>query len=75
MQLVVWGGSTFAFMDSGGSYDPLNDAWTPTSRTGTPDPRIDHSIVWTGERAIVWGGTNGLAFQTGARYDPRTDTW
>src|SRR5437667_620785 len=40
---------------SGGCTD---DTWIPTSLTGAPDARSDHTAVWTGNEMIVWGGAN-----------------
>ena len=43
-----------------------------------PDPRREHSAVWTGSEMIIWGGDNGFrirALNSGGRYDPMTDTW
>ncbi len=51
-----------------------NDTWSPT-RLEAPDPRYDHSTVWTGTEMIVWGGQNYLVLNTGGRYNPSTDTW
>jgi hypothetical protein len=56
----------------------IEDAWTSTVLTGTPDPRESHSAVWTGTEMIVWGGDDipsGNFFNTGARYNLVTDTW
>jgi N-acetylneuraminic acid mutarotase len=57
----------------------IEDAWTRTDLTGTPDPRESHTAVWTGSEMIVWGGDdlpsgNGT-LNTGARYNLVTDTW
>ena len=58
----------------------IEDAWTRTDLTGTPDPRESHTAVWTGIEMIVWGGDDhsGSKFRTlntGARYNLVTDTW
>ncbi len=53
------------------------DTWTPTYHDA-PDPRSEHSAVWTGTEMIVWGGSlsNGATdVNSGGRYDPATDTW
>ena len=75
--MIVWGGqsgtSTFR---NGGRYDPVADTWTPTSTTGAPVSRANHTAVWTGSEMIVWGGDNGLVgLASGGRYDPDTNTW
>ena len=51
--------------------------WFPTSTTGAPEARTEHTAVWTGSDMIVWGGHDGnsLAKNTGARFDPATNTW
>ncbi len=41
-----------------------------------PNPRYQHTAVWTGQEMIIWGGNNdGSSTNTGGRYDPLTDTW
>jgi hypothetical protein len=74
--MVVWGGSG-SWLNTGGRYDPAADTWTPTSTTGAPSGRYDHTAVWTGNLMIVWGGhaIPGSHVNTGGRYDPATDTW
>jgi hypothetical protein len=52
------------------------DVWTPTSITGSPSARSQHTAVSTGTEMIVWGGDNGTTrLGDGARYNPSTDTW
>lgn len=65
--------------------DPIKPGpTTPASsigdlESGPLEPRLDHSLVWTGSELIVWGGcadrlcTEPLA--DGASYNPRLDTW
>jgi N-acetylneuraminic acid mutarotase len=57
----------------------IEDTWTPTNLTGSPDPRESHTAVWTGSEMIVWGGDNfpsgNGTLNTGARYNLVTDTW
>ncbi len=80
-RMVVWGGSTAGSIvstDSGGLYDPTGDTWLPSSLSGAPSPRAQHTAVWTGVggRMIVWGGWNGTApTNTGGVLDPLTNTW
>lgn len=75
-EMVIWGGA-FNFsvpLDTGGSYDPVNETWALISSDGAPSPRMHHSTVWTGSEMIVWGG--GLtATDSGGRYDPEAETW
>ena len=54
----------------------IDDTWTATSTTDTPEARFSHTAVWTGSEMIVWGGTDGTnVLNTGGRYDPSTDSW
>ena len=85
--MIIWGGwngddDARNYALAGSRYDPRTDRWRPISRDGAPEPREDHSAVWTGSEMIVWGGvrrdaTSGERHQlaTGGRYDPATDTW
>jgi N-acetylneuraminic acid mutarotase len=77
-KMIVWGGTADAagfFLNTGGLYDPTNDAWTSVTIAGAPDPRWLHTAVWTGTTMAVWGGSNDALLSTGALYDPTTDTW
>ena len=74
--MIVWGGrsvSTGTPLQSGGRYDPYNDAWLPVSTTGAPSARDGHTASWNGSLMIVWGGSN--LDGTGGRYNPSNDTW
>ncbi len=75
--MLVWGGEAVnQLMDSGGRYDPAEDAWQPMSTTGSPGGRSEQSAVWTGAELILWGGHSGAAFRSdGRRYDPAHDAW
>ncbi len=75
-RMVVWGGLTVAGgapTDTGGSYDPLLDIWTPTTMVGAPSARSRHTAVWSGSEMLVWGGES--AGGPGGRYDPEADSW
>jgi N-acetylneuraminic acid mutarotase len=85
-EMIVWGGcgpsTQFCGLSSGGRYNPATDSWLPTSTTNLPNPRLDHTAVWTGDRMIVFGGCNPNANFTscpsrndGGMYFPATDTW
>ncbi|HEY6802084.1 MAG TPA: Calx-beta domain-containing protein [Pyrinomonadaceae bacterium] len=80
-EMIVWGGrepSSTSSFNTGGRYNPLSDAWTATSTTNAPAPRIGHTAVWTGTEMIVWGGDLRMSLgftNTGGRYRPDTDTW
>jgi hypothetical protein len=59
--MIVWGGwngddHARNYALDGGRYDPKTDRWRPISRKGAPEPREDHSAIWTGREMIVWGG-------------------
>jgi N-acetylneuraminic acid mutarotase len=71
--MIVWGGLAESHIPvrSGARYDPLTDAWTPTTRTNAPAPRESHQAVWTGNEMIVWGGVRN----DGGRYNPVSDSW
>ncbi|HYS05151.1 MAG TPA: MopE-related protein [Candidatus Dormibacteraeota bacterium] len=79
-EMIVWGGWDCPYdmgcqlFGTGGRYDPVTDAWSPTSLVGSPSRRADHTAVWTGNRMIVFGGDTitGGPLATGGRYDPGT---
>jgi N-acetylneuraminic acid mutarotase len=77
-RMIVWGGkgTTSSALNSGGRYDPVADAWSPTSTgTNVAVPRYEHLALWTGTRMVVWGGLFFVPLNSGGRYDPATDTW
>ena len=80
-EMIVWGGisgSTISsYLNTGGRYDPSNDAWVPTSTESiVPAPRFGNTTLWTGSEMIVWGGQVGeTVVNTGSRYNPATDSW
>src|SRR4029453_10142777 len=60
----------------GGLYDPVANAWRPTTTAGAPGARREANAVWTGTEMIVWGGRDANGYLgTGARYDPAGDAW
>src|SRR2546425_3013348 len=77
--MIVWGGYSGLYENTGSVYDPATDTWTPTSTTNVPSGRFGHTAVWTGSRMVVWGGNDGLSgpngINTGSRYDPAADAW
>lgn len=78
-RVLIWGGNNYNeghTVNTGGSYDPVLDAWKAISLEGAPSPRDGHAVVWTGQEMFVWGGT-GLdgTLGDGGLYDPSTDTW
>jgi len=78
-RVMVWGGHTpsgAGYFNTGGLYDASTDVWSLTTTTNAPSARQNHSLVWTGSKAIVWGGYSGSAQEaTGAQYDPLLDSW
>jgi hypothetical protein len=83
-KMIIWGGYTgigtdIQYVNSGGSYDPAADTWSPVTTNGAPCPREAHSAVWTGTEMIIWGGQSYDSsfhfFNDGGRYDPAANTW
>ncbi|MGZ3722496.1 MAG: Kelch repeat-containing protein [Bdellovibrionales bacterium] len=79
-KMIVWGGrldsSGTNLSNTGMSYDPVTNLWSPISTTNAPSARYAHTAVWTGTKMIVWGGYSGSAYLSdGGIYDPATNTW
>jgi len=81
-EMIVWGGQPTGTppaplgLSSGGRYTPATDSWIPTAvGAGVPDPRVEHSAVWTGSEMVVWGGSGGTWLNSGARYNPIANSW
>ncbi len=76
---LIWGGQIegASFSNSGRRYQPDTDTWSAFSNVGTiPEPRTEHSAVWTGEEMIVWGGRDSGGYRNdGGRYQPAPDRW
>ena len=75
-RLIVWGGGSEWNQGSdgagtGGRYDPVADAWTPTATPAGPARNAGPEAVWTGSEMIVW---NPYAHGA-ARFDPLTAQW
>ncbi|MBN2381738.1 hypothetical protein JXQ70_02550 [bacterium] len=74
-EMIVWGGFTTsskgALLNTGGRYNPTNDAWEPTSLQNAPTPTAWHTAVWTGQEMITWGYKE----IPGGRYNPANDSW
>jgi len=82
-RMIVWGGVEYytcnqeppihcpRALNTGAVYDPVSDAWAPTTTTAAPFLNQGFRAVWTGSLMLVWGSSDGL----GARYDPSTDSW
>ncbi len=77
-QLLVWGGSLGAGVDSasGAGYRPDLDAWQTIPGTNAPSARDQHTAVWSGQEMIVWGGASaGYYVNTGGRFNPSNGVW
>ena len=77
-EMIIWGGESGSYLNTGGRYNPSTDSWTPTSTgTNVPAGRSYHTAVWTGTEMIIWGGDGGsyTRLNTGARYNPAADSW
>ena len=58
------------------SATPCGEGWYNGILDDVPDPRYEHTAVWTGSEMIVWGGNDSShGLNTGGRYSPATDTW
>jgi hypothetical protein len=80
MEMIVWGGENYRYLNSGGKYYPSTDSWIPTSLgENVPEGRAGHTALWTGSAMIVWGGcsytSQANCFNIGAQYDPIMDSW
>ena len=43
---------------------------------GSPEDRLGHTAVWTGNEMIIWGGISQNSYlDTGGKYNPSTDIW
>ena len=78
-RMIVWGGNAGVYgtmENTGGRYDPAGDSWVPTTISGSPAGRTDHTAVWTGNEMIVWGGADAYTtLNSGGRYIPWSDSW
>jgi N-acetylneuraminic acid mutarotase len=81
-RMLVWGGQSdqqgLTAYNTGASYDPATNSWTPITTSGAPTGRRWHAAVWTGSEMVVWGGVGGgdaAPTNTGARYNPSTNAW
>jgi N-acetylneuraminic acid mutarotase len=91
-KMIIWGGVTLRGipgrraifpLNTGATYDPSTDTWTPTSTVEAPAGRDRHTAVWTGSTMIIWGGWGGqgtpagsdILLNTGGMYNPIHDTW
>jgi hypothetical protein len=75
--VIVWGGGSpnGLNVNTGGRYDPANDAWSPTTTVGAPPPRTLHAAVAAGNLMLTWGGYQNGSVDTGGAYDVVNDRW
>jgi len=70
--MVLWGGAGVGsgnFPSGGGRYDPVADSWAPVTVAQAPNPRSNHTAVWTGSVMMVWGGAgSGGVVRSGGGY-------
>jgi N-acetylneuraminic acid mutarotase len=75
-EMIVWGGSDRAPLNTGARYLPSSGTWTALTTTDAPAARYDHTAVWTGIHMLIWGGRAGATeLNTGARYHPASGRW
>lgn len=79
-EMIVWGGVHYPsgeYYNSGASYNPALNRWTPLPSAGAPSHRSAHIAAWTGSEMVVWAGmvTNNVCFNNGARFNPLTGRW
>jgi N-acetylneuraminic acid mutarotase len=80
-RMIVWGGLApdgNSALNTGGIYDPLGNAWTPTTTSDAPSARGLPVAVWTGTQLLIWGGyavPGGCGLTSGGRYDPQANSW
>ncbi|MFH1226482.1 MAG: hypothetical protein V1701_01095 [Planctomycetota bacterium] len=75
--MIIWGGrNANDYHNTGGIYNRLSESWTSTSTVNAPQPRDEHTTVWTGTEMIVWGGKNDTTYYAdGGRFNPSTGSW
>jgi hypothetical protein len=81
-EMIVWGGNdTVNYLDTGGRYDPVAQAWAALPVPTGLCARSAHVAVWTGTEMIVWGGYGneadcGSGFPNSVdRYNASLDAW
>ena len=77
--MIVWGDFDFGPyipLSKGARYNPASDSWTAMPMASSPEERVFHSAVWTGNEMVVWGGIkdyqtpNPVKIKTGGVYRP-----
>ena len=78
-EMIIWGGYEFGsqvLFNTGARYNPSTDTWITITTNNAPEPRTNHTAVWTGTEMIVWGGNvEDHSLNTGGRYNPATNSW
>jgi hypothetical protein len=86
-EMIIWGGIgqggppnyPTTYFGSGARYNATFDTWSPVNGSGAPNPRFEHTAVWTGNEMIIWGGRVATPteyyYGDGARYNPINDSW
>ncbi len=79
-EMIVWGGwndNPSTYFGDGGRYDPTSNSWVYIGiAPNSPTPRVDHTVVWTGQSVLLFGGQGPApGAGVGGRYDPQTSTW
>jgi N-acetylneuraminic acid mutarotase len=79
-RMIVWGGweaPSRTLLNTGASFDPGANNWTPLLVDAASSGRMYHAAVWSGTEMIVWGGQDldGVISNTGARYKPASRAW
>jgi hypothetical protein len=76
--MIIWGGlSSGGFLNDGGRFNPAVNIWSSLALVNAPQPRANHTAVWTGTEMIVWGGVLAVNTYTndGSRFDPTANIW
>ncbi len=76
--VAVWGGffGGNQYSNTGGLFDPGQNAWTTITTFNAPSSRQSHGAVWSGAEMIIWGGLgSGGYLRTGARFIPSSQSW
>lgn len=85
---AAWGGSALYVWGGTGSSGELASGavlnfsgntptgWTALPSLNAPAARVDHSLVWAGDRLIVWGGTSAnVPLNDGGVFCPGCGDW
>ncbi|OGF61375.1 MAG: hypothetical protein A2Y62_05740 [Candidatus Fischerbacteria bacterium RBG_13_37_8] len=74
-EMIIWGGVSASYLNSGARYNPAVDLWYPMSLINAPAGRARHTAIWTGAAMIIWGGYDSNYLSSGARYNAEFDEW